>query len=403
MGDLVGLVVAAQAASPAGHGDGGDEVGWGWERVGRDVGEEGPGDGGDAVVLEGVNGVAQRALEDEGGAEGFEGGRIGDAAVADCAGAMGHGIGGPAARTAGPVGGEEVRSTRFTEVGPVAATDGAGGREEQIEAGVADPSEEETRLSRGMWLGVGHGVYPAKTMEITVQLYASLAEAAGTRRVTLRDLPESATANDVGVALFALFPSLEALRESVIYAVNEEFVQGDFPVRAGDDVALIPPVSGGAGEDAAFRITEEPLSIEALHALVLRPGAGAVSHFVGVVRDSNLGRAVDHLEYDAYPAMATKKMREIAEEVRERWPINAIAMHHRVGRLAIGEASVAIAVSSPHRADGIAACHYAIDRLKQVVPIWKKEVWTDGEHWIEGSLTPRAEAKAGPDATVPGD
>jgi molybdopterin synthase catalytic subunit len=163
-------------------------------------------------------------------------------------------------------------------------------------------------------------------------------------------------------------------------------------------VALIPPVSGGGEEDVAFRITEEPLSIEALHALVLRPGAGAVSHFVGVVRDSNLGRAVDHLEYDAYPAMATKKMREIAEEVRERWPINAIAMHHRVGRLAIGEASVAIAVSSPHRADGIAACHYAIDRLKQVVPIWKKEVWTDGEHWIEGSLTPQAEAKPGPEA-----
>jgi molybdopterin synthase catalytic subunit len=284
-------------------------------------------------------------------------------------------------------------------VGAVAAADGAGGREEQIEASVADPSEEGAGVSRGMWLGEAHDVYPARTMKITVQLYASLAEAAGTRQVELRDLPEAATANDVGVALFALFPSLEALRESIIYAVNAEYVQADFPVHAGDDVALIPPVSGGAEGDGAFLITEDPLSIEALHQLVLRPGAGAVSHFVGVVRDNNLGRDVDHLEYDAYPAMATKKMREIGDEVRERWPINAIAMHHRVGRMEIGEASVAIAVSSPHRADGIAACHYAIDRLKAIVPIWKKEVWTDGEHWIEGSLTPQTEAKAGPGAT----
>ena len=292
-------------------------------------------------------------------------------------------------------------------MGAITTADGAGGREEEIEAGVADSSKEGAGVSRRMWMCEEHDVYPARTMHIKVQLYASLAEAAGTRQVELRDLPEPATADDIGVALFALFPTLGALRESVIYAVNEEFVQGDFPVQAGDDVALIPPVSGGAippvsggaDDDGAFLVTEAPLSIEALHALVLRPGAGAVSHFVGVVRDNNLGRDVNYLEYDAYPAMATKKMREIGDEVRERWPINAIAMHHRVGRMEIGEASVAIAVSSPHRADGIAACHYAIDRLKEVVPIWKKEVWTDGEHWIEGSLTPQAEAKPGSDAT----
>ena len=133
---------------------------------------------------------------------------------------------------------------------------------------------------------------------------------------------------------------------------------------------------------------------------MLRPQAGAVSLFVGVVRNNNLGRDVDHLEYDAYPAMAGKVMQQIAEEVRRRWDVTEVAMHHRTGRLEIGEASVAIAVSSPHRAQSIEACHYAIDRLKQIVPIWKKEVWSDGEHWIEGSVTPAAEAKPAPESAA---
>lgn len=173
----------------------------------------------------------------------------------------------------------------------------------------------------------------------------------------------------------------------------------------GDEVALIPPVSGGApsagddgDEDAYVRISDDPLDVAALHDLVLRPEAGAVSMFSGVVRNNNLGRQVDYLEYDAYPVMATKIMRQIAEEVRERWEVCAVALHHRRGRLRIGEASVLIAVSSPHRKEGIEACHYAIDRLKQIVPIWKKEVWSDGEHWIEGSLAPQAEARPAPEA-----
>ena len=132
-----------------------------------------------------------------------------------------------------------------------------------------------------------------------------------------------------------------------------------------------------------------------LHNLVLSPEAGAVSLFVGVVRNNNLGRDVDFLEYDAYPAMATKVMRQIADEIRDRWDVLDIAMHHRIGRLEIGEASVAVAVASAHRAEGIEACHYGIDRLKAIVPIWKKEVWADGEEWIEGSLTPAAEVDAG--------
>lgn len=132
-------------------------------------------------------------------------------------------------------------------------------------------------------------------------------------------------------------------------------------------------------------ITSEPLDATRLVEAVRTDDAGAVSVFYGVVRNTNLGRKVEYLEYDAYPPMAEKKMREIADEVRARWPVTGIAMQHRTGRLAIGEPSVIIAVASPHRADAIAACHYAIDRLKAIVPIWKKEVFEGGEEWLEGT------------------
>ena len=236
-------------------------------------------------------------------------------------------------------------------------------------------------------------------MQLTVQLFASLAEAAGAREVALADLPESLTAGEVGEALFDRFPKLGDLRESIVYAVNAEYVQPDFPVRASDSVALIPPVSGGSANDPRFRITAEPLFSGELETLVLRPKAGAVSVFLGVVRNNNLGRDVAYLEYDAYPEMASKVMRRIAEEIRERWEVCEIAMQHRTGRLEIGETSVAVAVSAPHRAQSIEACQYGIDRLKAIVPVWKKEVWTDGEHWIEGSLTPQTEARAPDDLT----
>ena len=132
-------------------------------------------------------------------------------------------------------------------------------------------------------------------------------------------------------------------------------------------------------------ITAEPLDGAALAEAVRTDEAGAVSVFYGVVRNTNLGRRVRYLEYDAYPPMAEKMMRQIAEEVRGRWPVSGVAMRHRIGRLEIGEASVIIAVASPHRGDAIAACHYAIDRLKSIVPIWKKEVFEGGEEWLEGT------------------
>ncbi len=134
-----------------------------------------------------------------------------------------------------------------------------------------------------------------------------------------------------------------------------------------------------------FRITTEPLDALALMQAVGSDAAGAIALFAGVVRDENLGRRVEYLEYDAYPPMAEKKMAEIADEVRAKWPVTGIAMAHRTGRLQVGEASVIIAVSSPHRADAIEACHYAIDRLKETVPVWKKEVFEGGEEWLEGT------------------
>ena len=193
------------------------------------------------------------------------------------------------------------------------------------------------------------------------------------------------------------FPQIDAMRDSIMFAVNAEYVSPDHPVTPLDEVALIPPVSGGSDDDPYFQITNDVLDPTALHNLVLSPQAGAVSLFVGVVRDNNLGRDVHYLEYDAYPAMATNVMRQIADEMHERWDVLEIAMHHRIGRLEIGEASVAVAVASAHRGEGIEACHYGIDRLKAIVPIWKKEVWTDGEEWIEGSLTPAAEIDASTD------
>ena len=131
-----------------------------------------------------------------------------------------------------------------------------------------------------------------------------------------------------------------------------------------------------------FEITDQPIFLEPLVNAVTRPSSGAIATFLGVVREQTRGRQVRYLEYEAYREMAIPKMREIAEEIRRKWEVDEIAMVHRIGHLVIGEASVAIAVSAPHRHQALAACAYAIDRLKETVPIWKKEVWTDGEEWV---------------------
>ncbi len=135
-----------------------------------------------------------------------------------------------------------------------------------------------------------------------------------------------------------------------------------------------------------FEITREPIDPEPLVESVRRDEAGAIALFYGIVRNENLGRSVRYLEYDAYIEMALKKMRQVAEEVRAAYPVTGIGVLHRIGRPEIGETSLLVAVSSPHRREAFAACHFAVDRIKETVPIWKKEVWDDGSEWIEGHM-----------------
>ncbi len=137
-----------------------------------------------------------------------------------------------------------------------------------------------------------------------------------------------------------------------------------------------------------YRVQDEVIKADALHNVVLADFDGAVTSFAGTVRDNTKGRGTSYLVYDAYKEMAEKKMKEIGDEVKEKWEVDSVGMLHRVGKLEIGEISVLIAISSPHRRASLEACHYAIDRLKETVPIWKKEVWSDGgEAWIEGDIS----------------
>ena len=206
-------------------------------------------------------------------------------------------------------------------------------------------------------------------MGVHVRLFAGLRERAGWSE---RDIDHVARAGDVWHAL-----GLGDEPPGLVYAVNKTYVARDHPLADGDEVALIPPVSGGA-----FLLSETPLSLEAVADEVAADEAGAVATFVGTTRVHSRGRTVTHLEYEAYEGMAEKVMAEIADELRVRYDLCEIAIHHRTGRVGIGERSVVIAVSAPHRGDALAACKDAIDTLKERVPLWKKEVYEGGEEWI---------------------
>jgi MoaE-MoaD fusion protein len=224
---------------------------------------------------------------------------------------------------------------------------------------------------------------------ITARLFARLREQAGTG-VEQLDLA-GGTVADVYEVLVRRHPGLEPDRALVRPARNEEFAGWEDPVADGDEVAFIPPVSGGTEAASLIELTAEPLDVHRTEAAVGHPGAGAICSFTGVVRDNNRGEAVTHLEYEAYGGMAEREMRRIADEVAERWPGTRVAMVHRTGQLEIGEASVLISVSAPHRADAFDACRHAIDRLKESVPIWKKEFARSGASWLEGPKARPAE------------
>jgi len=218
---------------------------------------------------------------------------------------------------------------------------------------------------------------------VRTRLFARLREQAGVESETL-ELPAGSTLKDVYEALRLGHPALPD-RAAVRAALNQEFSDWTAEVADGDEVAFIPPVSGGAhGVGVLFELTEDPLDARRLEAAVAHKGAGAICTFTGIVRDTSRGRSVTHLDYEAYAEMAIAQMRKIGDEIAERWPEARVAMAHRTGKLEIGEASVVVAVSCPHRAEAIAACKWGIDRLKESVPIWKKEHAADGTYWIEG-------------------
>jgi molybdopterin synthase catalytic subunit/molybdopterin converting factor small subunit len=206
-------------------------------------------------------------------------------------------------------------------------------------------------------------------MRVKVRLFAGLRERAGAGE---RELEGVTRVSEVWPAL-----GLGDEPDGLLYAVNRRYAEREQELADGDEVALIPPVSGGA-----FRVTEEPLSLEAVVDEVADESAGAVTTFLGTVRRESRGRTVLYLEYEAYAEMAEDVMAQIAADLEQRYELWAVAMHHRVGRVEIGEASVAIAVSAPHRQDALAACKDAIDTLKQTVPLWKKEVYEGGEEWL---------------------
>lgn len=218
-------------------------------------------------------------------------------------------------------------------------------------------------------------------MKVNVRLFARYREAAGLDRVEL-DLPEGGTVESAWEAVTNRFPALSPYRPFTLFALDNDYVKPDQPLRPGDEVCLFPPVSGGSADDV-IQVTAAPLSERVVADAVADPGAGAIAIFSGVVRDRTGARRVKFLEYEAHTPMALAKMREIAGLVRSRWPgVRGVAMVHRVGRLEIGEASVLIAVSSPHRREAFEACHFAIDTLKETVPVWKKEYFEDGEVWV---------------------
>jgi molybdopterin synthase catalytic subunit len=224
---------------------------------------------------------------------------------------------------------------------------------------------------------------------VRVRLFARLREQAGKETATL-ELPTGSTVADVYEALRREHPALEADRKAVRAALNQEFKDWSAEVADGDEVAFIPPVSGGShGVGILFELTPDPLDARRMEAAVSHKGAGAICTFTGVVRDNSRGRSVTHLDYEAYAEMAIVQMRRIGDEIAERWPEARVAMAHRTGQLDIGEASVVVSVSCPHRAEAIAACKLGIDRLKESVPIWKKEHAADGTFWIEGDEAKR--------------
>ncbi|ADD26892.1 molybdopterin converting factor subunit 1 [Meiothermus ruber] len=227
-------------------------------------------------------------------------------------------------------------------------------------------------------------------MRVQVLLFALFREQAGQARLQL-ELPEGSTVADVKALLEAQYP----LRLSGgLAAINEQLAQPHQPLKDGDELAFLPPVSGGSTTPAAdpalatgnesFGLTYEALALQPWVDWASDHPYGAVVSFLGTTRSPNKGLLVSYLEYEAYPGMAEKVMQQIIAEMRARWVLGRVALWHRLGRVLPGEGSILIVVSAPHRPEAFEACRYAIERVKQILPVWKKEFLPDGSHWVEG-------------------
>lgn len=233
-------------------------------------------------------------------------------------------------------------------------------------------------------------------MQVKILLFATLKDIAGQNRLTL-DVPgNSATLADVRAALIARYPAIEANLNTAIAAVQEEYAFPEDSVSDGDEVAFFPPVSGGDGQYPEIaRLAPEPFSTDEIIDAITVPATGAVCVFSGMVRGETTAlnglQQTERLEYEAYEAMALVKMRQVIAEIRERWPlVQGIAVIQRVGKLEVRQNTILIACASGHRDQGcFEAARYGIDRLKEIVPVWKKEIRADGSAWVEGHYMPQ--------------
>lgn len=208
------------------------------------------------------------------------------------------------------------------------------------------------------------------------------------------ELPEAATVRTLLDTLLARYPSVAPYERSLAVAVNQEFAGAATALKNHDEVALMPPVSGGSGAEALplvsphARLQGGTIDSAALLNSIKKPEDGAMVVFDGVVRNNTRGRQTLYLEYDSYPAMAVAQMEQIAREALEKFAVRDVQIVHRVGRQEIGDTTVLIAVASGHRAAAFDACRYVIDTLKKKVPIWKKEFFADGAEWVDGEPFP---------------
>jgi molybdopterin synthase catalytic subunit len=217
-------------------------------------------------------------------------------------------------------------------------------------------------------------------MRVTLRHFALIRETLG-RQTEERTVEPGTSVSDIYDLLAAEHPRLAPLKASVMMMANQAYVPAEYAVKDGDEIVFIPPVSGGS-EGRLFRVTSDELDPRETERAVADPAAGAIVTFTGVVRDNGRGQSVSALDYEAYAPAAEKMLAQVADEIDEKWGLKRVAIIHRTGLLTVGEASVVISISSPHREAAFEACLYAIERLKEIVPIWKKEHYDDGAVWI---------------------